>query len=91
MKRVDMIRERMTRELAPEQLEITDDSHLHVGHAGAAGGAGHFTVRIVSEKFNDLKPIERHRMVYQAVGDMMPAEIHALSITAITPEEQQLK
>lgn len=89
MDRVDLIRDRINQALAPVHLEIIDDSHLHAGHAGAAGGGGHFSVRVVSEKFSNHKLIDRHRMVYQAVGDLMPAEIHALSITAITPEEQQ--
>ena len=89
MDRVELIRERINQALAPAQLEIIDDSHLHIGHAGAAGGGGHFSVRIVADKFNNHKLIERHRMVYAAVSDLMPAEIHALSITALTPEEQQ--
>ena len=89
MDRVELIRERINQALAPAQLEIIDDSHKHIGHAGAAGGGGHFSVRIVSDKFNNHKLIERHRMVYAAVSDLMPAEIHALSITALTPEEQQ--
>ena len=89
MERVELIRERIDQALEPVQLEIIDDSHLHAGHAGAAGGGGHFTVRIVSEKFSNHKLIERHRMVYAAVNDLMPTEIHALSITALTPEEQQ--
>lgn len=85
--RVEKIRALLTAALTPEQLEITDDSHLHAGHAGAAAGGGHFSVRVVSEKFNNKKLIERHRMVYMALNDMMPAEIHALSISALTPEE----
>ena len=89
MKRVERIREHINQALEPVLLEIIDDSHLHAGHAGAAGGGGHFTVRIVSEKFSNHNAIERHRMVYAAVNDLMPTEIHALSITALTPEEQQ--
>lgn len=88
MDRVQAIRERLDNALSPERLDITDDSHLHIGHAGAAGGAGHFSVNIVSEKFRDHSLIERHRMVYQAVSDMMPNEIHALSIQALTADEQ---
>ena len=88
MDRVEQIRERINQALTPVQLEIIDDSHKHIGHAGAGGG-GHYSVRVVSDKFNNHKLIERHRMVYAAVNDMMPAEIHALSITALTPEEQQ--
>ena len=88
MDRVALIRERLTQALAPAQLDIIDDSHQHAGHAGASGGGGHYTVRIVSAKFANHNPIERHRMVYQAVADLMPTQIHALSITALTPEEQ---
>ena len=89
MDRVRTITEKLERALAPERLEITDDSHLHAGHAGAAGGAGHFTVRIVSARFRGCATLERHRLVYQAVSDMMPGEIHALSIRARAPEEEQ--
>ncbi len=87
--RVDIIRERFEIALTPIKLEITDDNHLHVGHAGAQGGAGHYSVRIISEKFNGLSRIKRHQAVYRAVNDMMPDEIHALSIEALTPEEAQ--
>ena len=87
MDRVTTIRSKLQQALAPERLEITDDSHLHAGHAGAEGGAGHFTVGIASSRFQNRSTLERHRMVYQAVSDMMPQEIHALSITARTPEE----
>lgn len=88
MERVELIRVRLNKAFEPAQLDIVDDSHQHVGHAGAASGGGHFTVSIVSEKFRDHSTLERHRMVYQAVDDLMPAEIHALSIKALTPEEQ---
>lgn len=88
MERVELIRVRLNKAFEPAQLDIVDDSHQHVGHAGAASGGGHFTVSIVSEKFSDHSTLERHRMVYQAVDDLMPAEIHALSIKALTPEEQ---
>ncbi|MDT8311256.1 MAG: BolA family protein [Methylophaga sp.] len=72
--------------LAPVTLEIIDESHLHAGHAGNTGG-GHFNVLIVSEQFAGLLPLKRHRLVYDAVGDMMQSEIHALSIVAKTPAE----
>lgn len=88
MDRMTEIRSRLTRELEPVDLEIRDDSMLHEGHAGADTGGGHFTVKIVSSMFLDKSPIERHRMVYQALTDLMPAHIHALSITAVTPDEQ---
>ena len=91
MDRVELIRERLSGALDPEHLEIIDDSHRHAGHAGAAGGGGHFTVIIVSEKFAQQKSLMRHRLVYQAVTDLMPSQIHALSINAMTPEEYQVK
>ncbi len=87
--RVSMIRQRLTTALAPTQLDIDDQSHLHAGHAGARAGGGHFAVMIVSEQFNNKTLIQRHRLVYQALADEMKTEIHALSIKALTPEEHQ--
>ena len=71
--------------LAPESL--VDDSHKHVGHAGARDGRGHFSVRIVASCFKGKAPLARHRMVYAALGSLMDTDIHALSIQALTPEE----
>jgi len=71
----------------PSFLEVTDDSHLHAGHAGAASGGGHYSVKIVSERFDGLRLVMRHRLVYDAVAEMMRAEIHALAITALAPSE----
>lgn len=71
----------------PESLEVTDDSHKHVGHAGAEGGLGHFSVDIVSAAFAGLLPLARHRAVYAALGQMMVTDIHAVSIRARTPDE----
>jgi BolA family transcriptional regulator, general stress-responsive regulator len=85
--RVERIREALESALAPTVLEISDDSHLHAGHAGAASGGGHYSVKIVSERFHGLRLVMRHRLVYDAVADMMRAEIHALAITALTPSE----
>ena len=87
MDRVAEIKERLERELSPSHIEIIDESHLHAGHAGAASGAGHFNVTIISDKFTGKSAIQRHRMVYLAVNDLMPTEIHALSINAQTREE----
>ena len=67
------------------RIEVTDDSHLHAGHAGAAGGAGHYTVEIDSVAFHGLKPVARHRLVYDALTDWMPQRVHALSIRASVP------
>jgi len=69
----------------PAELEVVDDSHRHVGHAGARDGRGHFSVRIVSEAFVGMTPLARHRAVYAALGDMMDSDIHALSIQATVP------
>ena len=85
--RVEMIRERLTKSLHPAELEIIDESARHAGHAGAASGGGHFIVNIVAAAFNDKTLIQRHRLVYDAVDDIMHREIHALSIQAKTPEE----
>ena len=69
--------------LKPSLLEIIDDSHKHIGHAGAKGGAGHFTIKISSAEFNDKNRLECHKMIYQALDPLMPYEIHALSIKII--------
>lgn len=81
-----MIRTCIESEFAPIELDIVDESHLHAGHSGH-GGAGHFKVRIVSEKFTGQTPLARHRMVYAAVDKLMQTEIHALGIDAIAPSE----
>ncbi len=89
MDRAAAIRERLQAALNPEHIEIVDESHKHAGHAGAReSGGGHFNVTIVSESFRDQSPIERHRMVYAAVTDLIPQQIHALSIRALTADEQ---
>ena len=88
MDRIAEIKDRLERELSPTYIDIIDESHLHAEHAGAASGAGHFSVTVVSDKFTDQSAIERHRMIYQAVDDLMRTEIHALSINALAPYEQ---
>ena len=85
--RIDRIRSKIEAALDPEGLAITDDSHLHAGHAGARDGRGHFSVKVVANAFAGQSPIARHRMVYGAVGDMMVTDIHALAIDARTPQE----
>ena len=84
--RTNEIRRRIEKALDPLELEIIDESHKHVGHAGARDGRGHFRVRIASEKFAGLRPIQRHRLVYDAVGNLMETDIHALSIEATLPD-----
>ena len=73
--------------LQPSHLEIIDESHKHAGHEGARDGRGHFSLEIVSDAFAGLAPLARHRRVYQALGNMMQTDIHALSIQARTPAE----
>jgi len=85
--RIAMIRTRLERELQPSALEIVDESARHAGHAGAASGGGHFIVNITATAFQDKTPVQRHRQIYAALGDIMHSEIHALSIQARTPEE----
>lgn len=80
--RVEAIRELLAAAFAPTELEVHDDSHLHIGHAGARDGRGHFRVRIVSPAFAGMAPVARHRAVYAALGDLMQTDIHALSIQA---------
>jgi BolA protein len=87
--RVEHIRTLLAEALAPALLEVGDDSHLHAGHAGAASGGGHYSVKIVSERFEGLRLVMRHRLVYDAVQAMMHSDIHALAITAIAPSEAQ--
>lgn len=73
--------------LTPENIVLEDESTQHAGHAGAASGGGHFRLTLVSPQFRSLSTLARHRLVYDAMGDLMQREIHALSITALTPEE----
>jgi BolA protein len=88
--RPERIRALLTAALAPTVLELVDESHLHAGHAGAASGGSHFRLNIVSSRFEGLRLVMRHRLVYDSVHDMMHTEIHALSITALAPSELSL-
>ncbi len=85
--RVEAIREKIQAAFTPDQLDIIDESHLHAGHAGAKDGKGHFNVSIVSDQFAEKSLINRHKMVYEALADLMETDIHALSIKAKTQEE----
>lgn len=82
------IRQALEAGLSPSALEIVDESHLHAGHPGARSGKGHFRVEIVSERFRGCPPIARHRLVYEALGELMTTDIHALSIHALAPDER---
>ena len=80
------IRERLA-VLEPVTLELHDESAEHAGHAGAASGGGHWQLTIVSDAFRGMSPVARHRMVYEALGDLMKRDIHALKIEAFSPEQ----
>ncbi len=82
----DIIRQRLDC-FHPVAINIVDDSVSHVGHVGAAGGGGHFQLTIVSEAFQGKASVARHRMVYDALADLMHKEIHALQIEAFTPDQ----
>ncbi len=81
------MRRQLIARFAPLELDIEDESHRHAGHAGAAGGASHFRVRIVAEAFRGISPLARHRLVYAALGDMLESDIHALAIEALPPAD----
>lgn len=85
--RVEMIRSTLTCAFTPQRLEVRDDSHQHVGHAGAASGGGHYQVTIVSDSFAGKSLIERHRLIYAALSEALRHDIHALSIKAHAPGE----
>jgi BolA protein len=86
--RTAIIENKLQSALAPEELLVKDQSHLHVGHAGAQSGKGHFDVTIVSKQFEGLNRIARHRLVYKALGSFMASDIHALRISAYSPSER---
>jgi BolA family transcriptional regulator, general stress-responsive regulator len=85
--RIERIEQRLRAALEPVEITLEDESAMHAGHAGAASGGGHYQLRIVSSKFEGLKLVMRHRLVYDSVHDMMRGEIHALAITALAPSE----
>jgi len=87
--RLDRIRNCLEAGLRPDNLELIDDSHHHAGHEGARDGRGHFRVYIVSKQFATMRPLQRHQLVYRTLGDLMQTDIHALSISAFTPDEAQ--
>ncbi|HTW37666.1 MAG TPA: BolA family protein [Steroidobacteraceae bacterium] len=84
------IRAALEQRIAPTEIRIEDESARHIGHAGAREG-GHFRVRVVSECFRGLTRVARHRMVYQAVAELMGSGIHALAVDARAPEEADRK
>jgi BolA family transcriptional regulator, general stress-responsive regulator len=82
----ELIREKLAA-LAPESIEIEDESAQHAGHAGARGGGGHYRLTVVSPRFAGHSLQARHRMVYEALAPLMRDKIHALAIHAYAPDE----
>lgn len=86
------IRQRLTAALAPARLDLVDESARHAGHAGARPqGESHFRLTIVAAAFAGLSRIERQRLVFAALGDLMQSDIHALAVTALTPAEAEAR
>ncbi len=85
--RMAEIHSRLEEALEPESLHVEDEGHKHVGHEGAKDGRGHFHLLVVSDHFSGKTLIQRHRMIYQAMDELMQTDIHALSIDAYTPDE----
>ena len=77
-----IVHQRLVAAFAPTVLEVINESEQHVGHAGAQGGAQHLFIRIVSAQFSSINVVQRHRLIYNAVLDLMPDQIHALRIEA---------
>jgi BolA family transcriptional regulator, general stress-responsive regulator len=87
MTTAERIESRLRQALAPTHLDILDESGQHVGHAGTAAGGSHFSCVIVSEAFRGRSTLERHRAVYQALGDLLKREVHALALKTLDPTE----
>lgn len=81
------ITQRLKNAFEPESLGVEDESYKHVGHEGARDGRGHYRVLIISSHFEKKSMVERHRMIYRALEDMMRLDIHALAIDAWSPDE----
>ncbi len=81
--RIQLLKNRL-QPLAPTTLEVIDESHHHIGHAGAKDGASHFRLRIASEQFKGKNTLTCHRLIYAQVGDLIPFPIHALAIEILS-------
>ena len=86
--RIEAIQQALASAFSPLHIQVKDQSHLHAGHAGARDGLGHFEVTIVADAFDGMSRIERHRVIYAALGTMMQTDIHALKINAFSPSER---
>lgn len=86
--RASLIEQQLIDAFSPIEIRVKDQSHLHEGHAGSQDGKGHFDVLIVADAFNGQSRIQRHRSVFEAVGELMQTDIHALRIKAFSPDER---
>jgi BolA family transcriptional regulator, general stress-responsive regulator len=86
--REDKIRQSLRESLDPQELLIKDQSQLHIGHEGAKDGKGHYDLLVVSQAFEGVNRVQRHRMVYDALRDLLESDIHALRISAYAPSER---
>lgn len=84
----EKIKQLLNDALKPELLEIIDNSAAHAGHAGARNGGGHFHVTIIADIFEGKSSVQRHQLIYKALGDLMKQQIHALGINALSPSEE---
>ncbi|MDP3589203.1 MAG: BolA family protein [Methylobacter sp.] len=84
----ELIRKLLNDSFNPELLEVIDNSAAHAGHAGARSGGGHYHVTIIAEIFEGRSLVQRHQLIYNALGDMMKQQIHALGINALSPSEE---
>jgi len=85
--RKKMIKKVLEETFSPVEIEVLDESHKHVGHLGARSGKGHFKLTIISKRFEGLPMIQRQRLVYRALASLMETDIHALSMSTLTPSE----
>ncbi len=81
--RIELMHKLLNTALLPESCEVIDEGHLHIGHEGARGGRGHYRIRIASPRFDGLSRIAQHRLVYDALAELMVDEIHAVSVEVI--------
>ncbi len=81
------IEAKLRNRLKAVHVEVIDESALHVGHAGAASGGGHFRATVVSHQFDGLSLVQAQRLVYRALAEEMKSEVHALALTTLTPDQ----
>lgn len=81
------ITQRLTEGLKPIELKVTDESHMHIGHAGARDGRGHFRIKVRASALTGLTSLQRHRKIYEILGDLMQTDIHAVTLDVAAPED----